>query len=470
MAVFAGFVISLVWVCQIVLLFDFYRLYKTNQVTEMANTVINNIDNDDLAQLADRLSADNDICMLLLDGDGHTVISADHVRYCLLHRMSGEELARMADQAARKTDAAVELRPVTPFSNENYSRDNFRGAVPDDTQDRGMSLLYARQVSFTDGSKGTLLLNTQITPFSTTTETLRNQFIFIAACIAVAAGLMAFSMARSISQPMIETNEAARHLSHARYTRPPHSGGYREIAELNDTLVKAAEDLNRVDDLQKELIANISHDLRTPLTMIEGYAEVMRDIPEENTPENMQIVIDEVNRLSSLVNQILDFSRLQSGTMKLEKTDFNLTEEILSIVQRVSKMTAADGYTVVFDPEENVTVNADREAIGQVVYNLLGNALTYTGPDKTVRLTQQAGGSTVRISVADSGKGIAPDELDNIWNRYYRTKETHKRAVIGSGLGLNIVSGILERHEARYGVESEEGKGTTFWFVLPRVR
>ena len=102
-----------------------------------------------------------------------------------------------------------------------------------------------------------------------------------------------------------------------------------------------------MEDLQRELIANISHDLRTPLTMIGGYAEAMRDIPEEMTAENMQIIIDETNRLSTMVNEVLDFSGLRTGSLELTKTDFNLTELIREICNRVSKMTAVDGYTVV---------------------------------------------------------------------------------------------------------------------------
>ena len=300
-------------------------------------------------------------------------------------------------------------------------------------------------------------------------DAVRTQLWLTIGAILLATVLVGFTMAKSISQPIIETNEAAKELSRSRYTRPPHSGGYREIAELNDTLVRAAEDLGRVEDLQRELIANISHDLRTPLTMIEGYAEAMRDIPEEVTPENMQIIIDESNRLSTMVNEVLDFSRLRTGNLELEQTDFNLTGQVREIVGRVSKMTAVDGYTVVFEPAADRYATGDRGRIGQVLYNLIGNALTYTGPDRKILITQEDIGSRVRISVTDSGEGIPADELPYIWDRYYRSRENHRRAVIGSGLGLNICRGILEKHEARYGVRSETGQGTTFWFELPKA-
>ena len=297
----------------------------------------------------------------------------------------------------------------------------------------------------------------------------RWEFLVIVIAILLATGLVGYSMARSISQPIIETNEAARELSRARYKRPAHSGGYREIAQLNDTLVQTAEDLRKVEDLQRELIANISHDLRTPLTMIEGYAEAMRDMPDEVTPENMQIIIDETERLSRMVNEVLDFSRLRTGSLEMNREPFNLTEAVRRTVERIARMTAAEGYTVTFDAAGEAEVNADSARISQVIYNLIGNALTYTGADRTVRVSQEIRENSVRISIADTGEGIAPEELPYIWDRYYRSRTNHKRAVIGSGLGLNICRGILENHGAPYGAECPPSGGTVFWFELPKI-
>ena len=201
--------------------------------------------------------------------------------------------------------------------------------------------------------------------------------------------------------------------------------------------------------------------------MIQGYAETMRDLPGEMNPENMQVIIDETNRLSSLVNEVLDFSRLRTGTLELNVSVFDLTDAVGSICERVHAMTAAEGYIILRETEGVCLVEADRSRIEQVVYNLLGNALTYTGADRTVRVAETRHGDRVRISVSDSGKGIDASELPHIWDRYFRARESHKRAVIGSGLGLNICRGILEMHHAPYGVESETGKGSTFWFELP---
>ena len=209
----------------------------------------------------------------------------------------------------------------------------------------------------------------------------------------------------------------------------------------------------------------------TPLTMITGYGEVMRDLPGENTPENIQIIIDEATRLSTLVNDLLDLSKLQSGALQAEKKEFCLTDSVRDIFTRYAKLVEQDGYNIIFEAYENVYINADELRISQVIYNLVNNAVNHVGEDKTVIVTQkpQKGGK-VRIEVTDHGEGIPADKLEYIWERYYKVDKEHKRGVIGSGLGLSIVKSILDAHNAHYGVRSALGKGSTFWFEIAATR
>ena len=468
LAVLVGFIISLVWVCQIAMLYGFFQSYRSGQVRSAANMIVQNLDHDDLEELADRISADNEICMLMVDEEGEEILSIDHVRFCLLHHMKARDLEKLIARTPEDGSELVEMEVVAPFRNEKYRAEEFEGSVPRNDGGTGRSMLYARRVFFENGASGTLMINAQITPTGTVVSMLRRQFLYLLALIAGATVIIAWLMASSVSKPIIETNQAAKALSRGEYRRPPHSGGYREIAELNDTLVQAADDLRKVENLERELIANISHDLRTPLTMIQGYAETMRDLPDEMNPENMQIIIDETHRLSSLVNEVMEFSRLRTGTLQLTISDFDLTETVRAICQRVSAMTEKDGYQVVCLAEEPCPVRGDSGRVEQVVYNLLGNALTYTGPDKRVVVKEEDRGASVRLSISDSGTGIDPEELPYIWDRYYRTRESHRRAVIGSGLGLNICRGILETHRMPYGVDSTPGAGTTFWFEMEK--
>ena len=241
---------------------------------------------------------------------------------------------------------------------------------------------------------------------------------------------------------------------------------YREIAQLSETLNQAAVELAKAEGLQRELIANVSHDLRTPLTMITAYSEIMRDLPGENSPENVQVIIDEAKRLTSLVNDLLDVSKLQAGVMELNLKEYDLTASIESVLARYSKFLEQNGYTVDFEYDRNILVVADEDKMYQVIYNLVNNAINYTGEDKKIIVRQRVAGSIARIEVIDTGEGIAPEELTNVWERYYKVDKNHKRAVMGTGLGLSIVKNVLKLHGLSYGVNSEVGKGTCFWFEI----
>lgn len=465
LVLFVVFVIALLWLFQIVLLDDFYQTHKERQVKSASDVLVSNIDNEDLSVLVERLAAQYDMCVLLLDAEQKTILSSDDIRFCLIHRMSSRDLHWWCDIIPDDGSTLLERFSVQPYRIDRYNDRLFRGRVPNIDNSQALNLLCARRVTFADGTQGYLLLNTQLTPLTATVDTLRSQLAMITAVVVLGALFLAWLISRRVSRPIVLISQAARDLAQRRYEPPRLSRSYREIDELNATLIRAAAELDQVEHLQHELIANISHDLRTPLTMIGGYAEVMRDIPDENTPENMQVIIDETARLSTLVNEVLDFSRLQTGSLAMDPQPFCLTDTLSAIVARVGKLVEKDGYVIQFTPDVTFTVTADETRIGQVVYNLLGNALTYTGADKTVILTQEPYDGRVRVSIRDTGAGISPEELSLIWNRYYRSRESHRRAVIGSGLGLSIVRSILEQHDAPYGVDSSE-TGTTFWFEL----
>lgn len=305
-----------------------------------------------------------------------------------------------------------------------------------------------------------------IAPIGSMVQTLENQLFLTGTVLIVFALVLAVLMSKLITKPIVRINQSAKSLAAGRYDTEFSGHGYREIEELSDTLNFAARELSKNDVLQKELISNISHDLRTPLTMIKGYSEVMRDIPGENTPENVQVIIDETARLSDLVNDMLDLSKIQAGARVPDMREFCLTETVRSTMFRYEKLTMQDGYRIEFTADRDVLVYADSGMILQVVYNLINNAINYTGENKYVSVTQTVSGDTVRISVSDTGAGIPEEDVPFIWDRYYKVDKVHRRAMVGTGLGLSIVKGILELHNATYGVTTTQNKGSTFWFEL----
>jgi signal transduction histidine kinase len=312
------------------------------------------------------------------------------------------------------------------------------------------------------------ILSARLTPVNATVQMIRQELIFVSIIMIILALVLAMVISRLISKPLSQMNESAKELAKGNYDVEFHDQSSLEISELGSTLNYTARQLKKTEQLQHELIANVSHDLRTPLTMIQAYAEMMRDIPGENTPENVQVIIDEAGHLTGMVNDLLDISKLQAGVTQLNKTHFNLTANLEAAVQRIGRMASANEFAIelICDQDQEVFVDADEFKIYQVVYNLINNALNYSGDSRHIIVRQECTSDTVKVSVQDFGPGIAKENLPLVWERYYKVDKEHRRSSNGSGLGLAIVRKILELHHAQYGVDSTLGQGSTFWFCL----
>ncbi len=453
--IFVSLVLTVIWLFQIALLNSFYENSKLdgfNDTNGMIATCLG--DAEELKKTVISRSVDTDSCIRVFRIEGRLAVEVadSDVRFgCFLHHLSGDALFQMYERA--EANGGIFIRKL---SNPNAENDS-------------MNSIHVEVMHSEDGYKYVVMQDSELIPLKATVDTLERQFGWIMCILIMGAFALSLSLSRMICTPMERMSHSAKRLAKGDYGAHFEGGGYREAEELADALNYAAEELQKSDNLQKELVANISHDLRTPLTMIKGYSEVMRDIPEENTPENVQIIIDETERLTELVNDMLDLSKIKAGTRKPELEIFDLTETVRAVLTRYEKFTENWNYVILFEGGENVSVLADRTMILQVVYNLVNNALNYTGEDKTVRIIQSVKDGKVRISVTDSGVGIANEDLPYIWDRYYKVDKVHKRAVVGTGLGLSIVKGILESHGAVYGVESMVGKGSTFYFELDVV-
>lgn len=449
-AIFILVVAALLWLFQIVLLDPFYRAVKTAQVKNTSEAVIRCLEDSDMDQQVKELCLNTGINILVTDEQGK--------------QYSGWR----ASQKDSLLNSLTRVALVDVFNDVNFQGGTrlttYRSPFVnrDGTQDE--VILYVTITRTPSGLNRMVLLESEITPVDSIKETLLVQVTTLTVVMALLGVVLALVIARKISRPLTAINDSAKLLARGDYSITFGEHGAREVRELARTLNYAAGELSKVEGLRRDLLANVSHDLRTPLTMIKGYSEVMRDLPGENTPENVQIIIDETERLTNLVNDLLDLSKLEAGVLPLEKTRFNLTESIRAILHRYDKL--AD-YRFPFHYEEEVWVDADELKISQVVYNLVNNAITYSGEDKTITLDQRVEQDKVRVSVTDTGEGIPSEKLKDIWERYYKVDKEHKRAQMGSGLGLSIVKNILDMHGGQYGVSSQIGQGSTFWFELP---
>ena len=466
----------LLWVFQIRLLSYFYEKEKFSEMEEIAGTLSQNIGKDDFVQQVEIASRDHSVCILVFEiGDqplptgerpAHTVADAEAASDCLIHHLPSGQLSDIYDDT--KANGDVFDRRMDLQNDFTEHDDEFR--VPG-FHKRGTQInaIHSRILKVND-AEYLLILDSQLTPVNAVVKTLEMQFLWIASVLLLLAVFVASLSSHIIARPLIEITKKARGLAEGNY-QPDFSGkGYKEVQDLADALNYAATEIGTTDRLQKELIANISHDLRTPLTMIKGYSEMMRDIPGENSPENVQAIIDETTRLTELVNDLMDLSKLQSGMQKPNFTVFDLTATVRDTMQRYDTLISHEGYRIEWQgAEEEALVKADRTMLLQVIYNLINNAVNYTGESKHVTVIQTVANGRVRLSVKDDGEGIAPEDIPEIWDRYYRVDRVHKRSVMGTGLGLSIVKGVLEAHEALYGVESALGVGSVFWFELPLV-
>ena len=463
---FALAVIALLWILQTFFLDDFYYWLLRRQTASSVSTLISMYDETDgetYAAQAQKIAADQSVCLTVFRCEPGSASAQIYVSYdasvaCVLHHMSSQQINTLY-RALQDGKHAFRV-----------NREDLRGgdygatSVARPVSER---LIYADSKVGADGCEIIALVDAAIAPVSSTVSTLRLQLVVISGMILVVAGVLSWLVSRRISRPIQYLNSSAKHLAEGKYDVDFHIGGYREITELSDTLNMAEQDLSRVDRMQKELIANISHDLRTPLTMIIGYGEVMRDIEGENTPENIQVIIDEAKRLSSLVSDLLELSRYQAGERQMKPEHFDLSQTLREVVERYARLKEHSGFTFSYESDGEAEVDADRSGILQVICNLINNAVHYSTDDLRIEVRLRLRNGVARVEVTDHGEGIPQEQLHHIWKRYYKVDRAHKRPVSGSGLGLSIVQEILDLHHAVYGVDSIEGKGSTFWFELP---
>ncbi len=486
--VFSAILLIIMWLFQTVFLDSFYKWIKTSQVKSCTSSVAYNIENTDrlyydiLPDIEDRnnmfvsiYNTSSSIFTPIYKSDNrfnlYSQIQMSKVYYFYRTTVDSGGSASFTKQkyflksadenpGISKNDSDENISPASPgeFEIEDFARPSL--------ERENMSQIAYTKIVKTDAAEYFIIIESEVTPVTSVVDTLRYQLIIITVIVIIISIFIAVLIARSISKPISKTNEKAKSLANQNYDIEFGDTRYKELYELNNTLTFAASELKKVDDLRKELIANISHDLRTPLTMIIGYSEVMRDLPGENTAENIQIIIDEANRLNLLVSDLLDISKLESGTAQINKAPFCLTDCINKIFERYTKLIEQEDYHIIFEHERDAFVFADELKITQVLYNLINNAINYIGEDKTVIVRQTVQNGKVRIDIIDHGEGIEGDKLDYIWDRYYKIDKEHRQAKVGTGLGLSIVKNILLAHNAEFGVKSAPNKGSDFYFII----
>ena len=349
------------------------------------------------------------------------------------------------------------------------------------TEENQKSVLYAVAGGYVYGSvlpaydasgRSTYLYTFESVEFVRAVEdTMNVRMLWTAVFVFILSFAVSSAISGALIRPLDEISVKAKRLAKGDFDVDFSGEDYfEEMEALSASLNFAKDELSKTDRMQKELIANVSHDFKTPLTMIKAYAEMIIEVAGDDKAKrekSARVIMEEADRLASLVSDVLDLSKIRSGIQALEMQTFDLSAYLEETLARFGYLTETQGYRLDAKIEQELYTRADQMKIGQVLYNLIGNAVNYTGDDKRVKVLLQREENCIRFAVSDTGAGIAEDELAGIWDRYYRSAEAHKRPVQGTGLGLSIVKTILERHQFVFGVDSVLGQGSTFYVLFP---
>lgn len=444
--VFVVGLLGLTYLFQTTFLDDFYSKSKVLMIKSSANKVANYIDSNKLEDVIDEVSMSNEVCVRVISNDPrYNVIKA-----CTLSNLDSLTINRIADETMANNGEKL-------FDNYKYRSASM------ETND---IYIYSKMVKL-NGQYIMVLVSSLITPLTATISTIKSQYIIIVVVVVLMALLLALLLSRFIVKPIKNINDESKNLAKGKYGQKNMNFISSEFNELNSTLIQANEDILKADKARSELLANVSHDLRTPLTMIVGYGEMIRDIKEENNESNINIIIDEAKRLSTLVDDLIDISAMESGKVELHKQRVSLNNMLESVYHQYEKYCESQNVSFELKLVDDIEVEIDEHRIKQVLYNFINNSLFHNDKDdQKIILGSEIVDNKHRVYVYDNGKGIDPNNIDKIWDRYYKLNEEHKRQHIGSGIGLSLSKQILIAHNIEYGVESNLGEYSKFYLDL----
>ena len=321
-----------------------------------------------------------------------------------------------------------------------------------------------------DGKYG-IIVYTGMAQIATAAEVLRSILWPVALILLVLDLLFAMLFSRWFTRPVQQLSSGAKEIAAGNYDIQLPVVHHDEIGQLAEDFNHMAAEVKRSAQLEKDILANVSHDLRTPLTLIKGYAETVRDLTgtdAEKRTEQCNIIVDETDRLSALVNSVMELSKVQSGAEKPNLIDFDMGELCFEVAGRYDALCDQNHGHLELQADEAAPVRADPAMMERVLHNLLGNAFHHIGADGQVMLRVLPQADGCRVEIEDHGPGIPPEDLPYIFDRYYRARQDSGK--VGTGLGLSITKAILQQHGFAFGVSSAVGQGSTFWFVMRDVR
>ena len=449
LVIFVIGLLSIIYFLQTNFLDDFYRTNKINYMSSIMTSIDNGIRNNDLADTLDNLYLKDDVCIRIESPSG-VLTGHNKENACALTYLNDYQIAKIYKETKDNGDKLI-------YDNFTFSESGLR-----------ISDLYLmNSIEHYHGGEVMIMVSSFITPVDPTITTLKSMFFMIASVVVITTIALAFIISKMILKPINQFKNEASSLAEGKYDGDNVVTNISELNELNQTLIESKDSINAAEIARKELLSNVSHDLRTPLTMIVGYGEMMQDFDEEKNDENIQVIIDEAKRLSVLVNDILDLSKLELGKIEMHKYDISLNEMLNAVSNQYQKYMEQANIEYIFDTDKDVIVNTDANRLKQVLYNFINNAINYNGSDHPlIKLSSRIENDKVYVEVFDNGVGIKEEDLPLVWERYYKVDHEHRKQSIGSGIGLSLSKCILDNLNIEYYAKSEVGKYSIFGIIL----
>ena len=443
----------------------YYRNSQIEKIDYIKDSLIdtyisNNEINESKAEEVSEYITNNNVCVLVLNGSYNKVYS---------HNSLGESCLLTKPVTLGDNDITIDTEPskIGIYLDNNSSINQTYTSQEDDRE----SLIVAEKYS-SDLSNYYIILSAPLELMSSYIDFILSNYTFVSILIIIVAIIASYILATRITKPILKMKDEAIKLADGNYDVSfKQDNSYSEINDLASSLDNATEKLSKVDELRKDLIANVSHDIKTPLTMIKAYAEMIKDISGDDPVkrnEHLDVIINETEFLDKLVIDMLEYSKMQAGYIELSKTNVELAKIVKKVLKTLKSLIDEKNIKVTHKLDD-VVVYCDEVKITQVINNFITNAVKYTDKDGKIEITLKDLGEEVRFDVIDNGRGIKEEEIPYIWDRYYKIDKNFSRNINSFGLGLAIAKAILEAHHAKYGVTSKVNEGSNFYFTIKKV-
>ena len=439
----------------------YYRNIKIENVESLSKQIISNVLENDYTnenKLKDTLAMtiNNDSCIVVYNDDGTNIYNLDGLgQECIFNQR-----ITINDINFKPSDNG---KPLINEYHDDYS------LVLNSANSSSEMIIYGKLIKM-DYANYYLYINTPLEPIESITSFILDQFVFLTIFVIIIAFIMSFAMSSRISKPIELMKNCANKLSKGDYNTHFESNSYNEINDLASTLNDATDKLSSIDELRRDLIANISHDIKTPLTMIKGYTEMVKDISWSNEvkrEEHLNNILNEVNYLDNLVLDMQDLTKMEVGYVALNRNNFDISNVIINLIKSFSVLLAQNNIELECNISENIICYGDELKLSRVIYNFISNAIKYSHEYGTIVINLKCDERYITFEIIDNGIGISEENLPYIWERYFKIDKQFSRNINSTGLGLAISKAILEAHKAIYGASSKLKKGSKFYFKLP---